>query len=163
MEEEEFELPPRLQWKRQAKITVAHDADFDRLGNAEGKRRLTLDEELARARSSDRLAELDVESEELIGTGTGSTRRGFLAIESLASVSDYHLPTTGISRIPSFATPGTTLRTLRRVRSSSSRTVENIRKATTGKIGTAGSTTIKSTILSRVYHPDIHPPINFCT
>ena len=79
MEEEEFELPPRLQWKREAKVTVAHDADVDRLGNAKGKRRLTLDEELARARSSDRLAELDVESEELVGTGTGSTRRGFLA------------------------------------------------------------------------------------
>ena len=31
--------------------------------------------------------------------------------------------------------------------------VENFRKATTGKIGNAGSTTIKSTILSRVYHP----------
>ena len=79
-EADELALPPRLQWKRETKPTAARDANVDRMTNVKpSKRRLTLDEELARARSSDRLAELEVESGELIGTGTGSARRGFLA------------------------------------------------------------------------------------
>ncbi|OAX34382.1 hypothetical protein K503DRAFT_774619 [Rhizopogon vinicolor AM-OR11-026] len=78
-DDDELALPPRLQWKREDKPTAERDADVDRTTNIKGKRRLTLDEELARARSSDRLAELDVESGELTGTGTGSIRRGFLA------------------------------------------------------------------------------------
>lgn len=77
--DEELALPPRLQWKREAEPTATRDADIDCTANVKGKRRLTLDEELARARSSDRLAELDVESQELVGMGTGNTRRGFLA------------------------------------------------------------------------------------
>ncbi|KAJ8582102.1 hypothetical protein M405DRAFT_922290, partial [Rhizopogon salebrosus TDB-379] len=78
-EDDELAFPPRLQWKREVKPAAARNANVDRTTNVKGKRRLTLDEELARARSSDWLAELDVESGESIGTGTGSTRRGFLA------------------------------------------------------------------------------------
>ncbi|KAG2133676.1 uncharacterized protein EDB93DRAFT_1174109 [Suillus bovinus] len=75
-EPDELALPPKLKWRREAQPRVAEKLTA---ANSKGKRRLTLDEELARARSSDRLAELGLESEELFGTGTGSKRRGFLA------------------------------------------------------------------------------------
>lgn len=75
-DEDELTLPPKLKWRREVQPRIAEKAAW---ANSKGKRRLTLDEELARARSSDRLVELGLESEELLGTGTGSKRRGFLA------------------------------------------------------------------------------------
>ncbi|KAG0692067.1 hypothetical protein DFH29DRAFT_581453 [Suillus ampliporus] len=84
-EEDELSLPPKLKWRReppQPRVTensATRDPKFEPTANGKGKRRLTLDEELARARSSDRLVELGLESGELVGTGTGSTHRGFLA------------------------------------------------------------------------------------
>ncbi|KAG1791739.1 uncharacterized protein HD556DRAFT_637854 [Suillus plorans] len=73
---DELALPPKLKWRREVQPRVANNSNA---ANGKGKRRLTLDEELARARSSDRLVELGLESGELFGTGTGSERRGFLA------------------------------------------------------------------------------------
>lgn len=73
---DELALPPKLKWRREAQPRIAEKSTA---ANGKGKRRLTLDEELARARSSDRLVELGLESGELFGTGTGSKRRGFLA------------------------------------------------------------------------------------
>lgn len=73
---DELALPPKLKWRREAQPRIAEKPIA---ANSKGKRRLTLDEELARARSSDRLAELGLESGELFGTGTGSKRLGFLA------------------------------------------------------------------------------------
>lgn len=75
-EPDELALPPKLKWRREAQPKVAEKSTA---ANSKGKRRLTLDEELARARSSDRLAELGLESGEFFGAGTGSKRRGFLA------------------------------------------------------------------------------------
>jgi hypothetical protein len=75
-EPDELALPPKLKWQREAQPRIAEKSTA---ANSKGKRRLTLDEELARARSSDRLVELGLESGELFGTGTGSKRRGFLA------------------------------------------------------------------------------------
>lgn len=75
-EPDELALPPKLKWQREAQPRIAEKSTT---ANNKGKRRLTLDEELARARSSDRLVELGLESGELFGTGTGSKRRGFLA------------------------------------------------------------------------------------
>ncbi|KAG1750219.1 hypothetical protein EDB19DRAFT_1679029 [Suillus lakei] len=75
-EPDELALPPKLMWTREAQPRVSEKSTA---ANSKGKRRLTLDEELARARSSDRLVELGLESGELFGTGTGSKRRGFLA------------------------------------------------------------------------------------
>ncbi|KAG1887164.1 hypothetical protein F4604DRAFT_1235963 [Suillus subluteus] len=75
-EPDELALPPKLKWRREAQPRVAEKSTA---ATSKGKRRLTLDEELARARSSDRLVELGLESGELFGTGTGSKRRGFLA------------------------------------------------------------------------------------
>lgn len=75
-EPDELALPPKLEWRREVQPRVANNSTA---ANSKGKRRLTLDEELARARSSDRLVELGLESGELFGTGTGSKRRGFLA------------------------------------------------------------------------------------
>lgn len=75
-EPDELALPPKLKWRREAQPRVAEKSAT---AISKGKRRLTLDEELARARSSDRLVELGLESGELFGTGIGSKRRGFLA------------------------------------------------------------------------------------
>ncbi|KAG2058461.1 hypothetical protein BDR06DRAFT_950253 [Suillus hirtellus] len=75
-EPDELALPPKLEWRREVQPRVANTSTA---ANSKGKRRLTLDEELARARSSDRLVELELESGELFGTGTGNKRRGFLA------------------------------------------------------------------------------------
>ncbi|KAG2110984.1 uncharacterized protein F5147DRAFT_110780 [Suillus discolor] len=75
-EPDELALPPKLEWRREVQPRVANNSTA---ANSKGKRRLTLDEELARARSSDRLVELGLESGELFGTGTGNKRRGFLA------------------------------------------------------------------------------------
>lgn len=75
-EPDELALPPKLKWRREAQPRVPEKSIA---ANSKGKRRLTLDEELARARSSDRLVELGLESGELFGTGIGSKRRGFLA------------------------------------------------------------------------------------
>ncbi|KAG2153957.1 hypothetical protein DEU56DRAFT_772001 [Suillus clintonianus] len=75
-EPDELALPPKLTWRREAQPRATEKSTA---ANSKGKRRLTLDEELARARSSDRLVELGLESGELVGTGTGSKQRGFLA------------------------------------------------------------------------------------
>ncbi|KIK32127.1 hypothetical protein CY34DRAFT_184511 [Suillus luteus UH-Slu-Lm8-n1] len=71
-----FQASLKLKWRREAQPRIAEKSTA---ANGKGKRRLTLDEELARARSSDQLVELGLESGELFGTGTGSKRRGCLA------------------------------------------------------------------------------------
>ncbi|KAG2076586.1 hypothetical protein BDR04DRAFT_1089745 [Suillus decipiens] len=66
-EPDELALPPKLKWQCEAQPKVAEKSTA---ANSKGKRRLTLDEELARATSSDRLAELGLENAQFFGTGT---------------------------------------------------------------------------------------------